>query len=270
MKILFSEHQIDYPTYTFPYCVYCLKEAQNEIPAIYEKGFLPYTGNLNINRDLFYLARSVRVNLAQFKDSSENRRVDRIVQELAIDFELIEKNQFDWQRTGFVEFCSQFAESRFSGGTMNRDRVRYIFQGNVLSHIVEFKSLAKIYGYVFAAIHGNMLHYWYSFFDVAYLRTHTLGKWMMWRMIKWAKENRLDYVYLGTCYKTGALYKIRDHIGCEFFDGAGWNYDAKLLKYCCKQDEAPEKHTVDRLKSEDKKLSDVFGQVIRGNHQSEK
>ncbi|HDP98669.1 MAG TPA: GNAT family N-acetyltransferase [bacterium] len=270
MKIIFSEHQFDYTTYTFPYCVYCLKEAQNEIAAIYEKGFLPYTGNLNINRDLFYLARSVRVNLAQFKDSSENRRVDRIVQELSIDVYPVQKSNFDFDASDFIEFCYKFAESRFSGGTMGQERIRYIFQGNVSSHIFMFQTLDKVYGYVFAAIHGNMLHYWYAFFDVSYLRTHSLGKWMMWRMIKWAKENRLDYVYLGTCYKTGALYKVRDHSGVEFFDGIGWNDDIDLLKYWCKNDETFQAKNIDRLKSADPEFSKIFWQLINQFPQSKK
>jgi len=82
MNIFFSENHPDYSTYTFNYAIYCIKEAQNELPKIYEKGFLPYTGNLKIAADIFYLARSLRVNLERFTDTSENRRINRKITDL--------------------------------------------------------------------------------------------------------------------------------------------------------------------------------------------
>ena len=106
-----------------------------------------------------------------------------------------------------------------------------------------------------------MLHYWYSFFDVAYLKSHSLGKWMMWRTIHWAKENNLDYVYLGTCYKEKALYKVRDHKGVEFFDGVRWNEDVELLKYLCKKDEEEGIPNCDILKSSDEKTKSIFKEL---------
>jgi len=262
MKVIYSEHQVDYNTYTFSYGVYCIKESHDEISEIYARGFLPYTGNLEIVRDVFYLARSVRINLEKFKDSSENRRVNRIVQELAIRFELIEKEKFNFQDPHFLSFCSKFAEVRFSGGRMDESRIRYIFGHDILSHVIIFRSLEKIYGYAFAVIRGDMLHYWYAFFDLAYLRSHSLGKWMMWRTIKWAKEQHLRYVYLGTCYKTKALYKVRDHTGVEFFDGVRWNEDVKLLKYLCKRDEEQELGNEDFLKSKEERLRNIFGELF--------
>ena len=57
-------------------------------------------------------------------------------------------------------------------------------------------------------------------------------------MIHWAQEKGLDFVYLGTCYKAKALYKIRDHKGVEFFDGVGWNENMNILKFLCQTDEA--------------------------------
>ena len=80
----------------------------------------------------------------------------------------------------------------------------------------------------------------------------------MWRTIRWAKENNLDYVYLGTCYKKKALYKVRDHKGIEFFDGVRWNDNNELLKYFCKLDEEKELSDHDILKSLNEKERDVF------------
>ena len=59
----------------------------------------------------------------------------------------------------------------------------------------------------------------------------------MWRSLHWAKEEKLNHVYLGTCYGKSALYKARDFKGLEFFDGMQWNSNVKLLKSLCKSDE---------------------------------
>jgi len=230
MKIFFSENQPDYSTYTFNYAVYCIKETQNELPDIYNQGFLPYTGNLKIEADIFYLARSLRVNLDQFKDTSENRRINRKIEDLAIEIHVHKKMDFDTENPVFFDFCMSYAADRFSGNAMTPERLKYVLCKETGSHILSFTSNGKALGYVLAGIEGNALQYWYAFFEQEYMRSHSLGKWMMWRTIHWAKDNGLAYVYLGTCYGKHSLYKVRDHKGLEFFDGSKWNVDAKLLK----------------------------------------
>ena len=44
-------------------------------------------------------------------------------------------------------------------------------------------------GYVLAGLEGNALQYWFAFFNQAYMKSHSLGKWMMWRTIHWAKTS---------------------------------------------------------------------------------
>ena len=263
MKTLFSEHQVNYSTYTFSYGVYCVKETQQEIPQIYSRGFLPYTGDIKIKKEVFYLARSVRINLEKFNNTSENRRVNRIAEELAIHVVPVKKEQFNFKDKNFQLFCQRFAEQRFDGGRMDDKRINYIFNQNTISHVLIFQAIEKIYGYVFAAIHGEMLHYWYSFFDIAYLKSHSLGKWMMWRTIQWAKEQGSNFVYLGTCYRAKALYKVRDFNGVEFFDGVKWNDDLKLLKFLCKRDDSCGSESNDQLKSKDEMIRTIFEKLFK-------
>jgi leucyl-tRNA---protein transferase len=239
MKIFFSEFNVDYTTYTFPYAIYCLKESQAELPQIYDKGFLPYTGNLGIEGEVFYLARSLRVNLQKFDDTSENRRVNRLIEPLNIQLEVIEKANFDLKNPIFLSFCENYINERIGEENMSMERLEYILSREIATHLFQFSSEGKVLGYVLAAMVGDMLHYWFSFFDVNYLKTHSLGKWMMWRTIRWGKDNGLKNVYLGTAYKPAALYKIRDHKGLEFFDGNKWNEDAKRLKSLCETDLEP-------------------------------
>ena len=239
MKVFFSENQPDYSTYTFNYAIYCVKEQQSELPAIYQQGFLPYTGNLAIEKDIFYLARSLRVDLDRFADSSENRRVARKAAPLNISIKAQKKKDLDLKDPTFIDFCMSYASDRFSGNAMTLDRLHYVFGKETGSHVLTFHEEDTIYGYVFAAIEGNMLHYWFAFFDQQYLKSHSLGKYMMWRTIAWAKEQGLDHVYLGTCYGKHSLYKVRDHKGLSFFDGSTWNQDMTIIKNLCKTDAEP-------------------------------
>ena len=71
MKLAFSESQPDYGHYIFPYAIWAFPEP-GETPAdFFDRGFLPSSRDL----DRFYLCRQVRVNLRQYRTSSENRRI---------------------------------------------------------------------------------------------------------------------------------------------------------------------------------------------------
>jgi arginine-tRNA-protein transferase len=247
MKTFLSENTPDYSSYTFNYTMYALKENQAEWDEIYEKGFLPYTGNITIDKEIFYLARSLRVNIANFDDTSENRRVCRLIEPLEIKLDVVDKNVFDIHNTDFKAFCGNYIAERIGDDNMSLERWDYILKQETGTHIFKFYNEKKVFGYVLAAITPKAVQYWFAFFDTEYMRTHSLGKYMMWAVIDWAKQNQKQYVYLGTAYKPAALYKIRDHKGLEYFDGNNWNNDVKQLKAWCETDLEPK--TIDRFKS---------------------
>lgn len=249
MKVFFSENTVDYTSYTFNYALYALKESQDELSALYDKGFLPYTGNTALEKEVYYYARSLRVNLAHFDDTSENRRVNRMVEPLQITMNLHAKSEFDTGSKEFMEFCEGYINERIGEDNMSLARWKYILQCETGTHLFEFRTPEKVVGYVLAAINSEMVHYWFAFFDTEYMRTHSLGKWMMWRVIRWAKNEGRKYAYLGTAYKPAALYKIRDHKGLEFWDGTRWNNDVKTLKEWCQTD--LEEKSADRFKNMD-------------------
>ncbi len=249
MKIFYSESFVDYSSYTFNYAKYCIKESQSEIPGIYNKGFLPYSNNVHLQHETYYFARSLRVNIKNFKESSENRRVNKKIAELNPSFKLTPIANFDISNKEFLSFCLDYGKKRFSEG-LNAERLNYIVQSESVSHIFEFEIQNKNVGYVIAIIEKGTLHYWFSFFDMAY-QSFSLGKFMMFSVIKWASENNYDFVYLGTCYGEKSLYKVRDFKGLDFFDGNQWNSDMKFLKIKCKMDH---EFTMDDFKQD----TDVF------------
>ena len=234
MRIFRSESLVDYRTYTFNYAIYCIKEKNEEIPAIYEMGFLPYSNNVKLEHETYYLARSLRVELDRFSASSENRRVTRNIEALHPSFRVVPAGEFNMKDGDFKKFCMDYATKRFSE-KINPERMDYILGTKSISHVFEFLIGNRTAGYVIAIAERGTLHYWFAFFDLSYSE-YALGKWMMFSVIAWAKEQNMQYVYLGTCYGEKSLYKVRDFKGLSYFDGNRWDDDMKFLKAKCKAD----------------------------------
>jgi len=209
MKIFFSEYQSDYTTYTFGYTAYCIKAPSDAFSAIYEQGFLPFTGEQRIQATIFYMARSLRVDLSRFENSSENRRISRKVADLELSFHVFRKEDFEIRDASFRKICLEYAKARFVGNEMTEARFDYVLSRETATHIFEYSLGGKAFGYILAYIDDKMLHYWYAFFDTDLMTSHSIGKWMMWSAIDWAKQQNLKHVYLGTAYNKKSLYKIQ-------------------------------------------------------------
>ncbi|MDB5237025.1 MAG: arginine-tRNA-protein transferase, partial [Parcubacteria group bacterium] len=76
MRIRFTEFGHEYDSYSFGYTVHGQREASDLLPDLYAKGFLPYS-SIGVDPDIFYMSRSVRVPVAGYAASSENRRIMR-------------------------------------------------------------------------------------------------------------------------------------------------------------------------------------------------
>jgi arginine-tRNA-protein transferase len=235
MKILFSEFNNNYSTYSFGYAVYAVANLL-EMEEAYARGFLPYSADLRRKDEIFYLCRSLRVNLSQFVDSSENRRVARKMETFPINWECKEKINFPLEEPEFRSFCLRYSALRFLGGGLEEDRLSYILHRDNATHVLTYSIGEKKIAHVLMGLHGRALHYWFAFLDSEWDAEAPLGKWVMWRTIVWAKEQGFDQIYLGTCYGKRSLYKVRDHKGVEFFDGEKWSTDLNELKRRCNED----------------------------------
>lgn len=235
MKIVLSEFNNQYQTYSFGYCLYASPEHDDEIPEVYQQGFLPYSSEPDLKAPVFYLARSLRVNLVEFGDTSENRRVDRKMTPLDLTFQVYNRDQFVIT-PDLKQFCLNYADERFAHKAMASERLNYVLNHSLGNTFITFSKENRLFGLVYGVSHQNMFHYWFSFYDTALLEHGPIGKWMMWKVIHWAKEQEKRFVYLGTCYGESALYKVRDFKGLAFYDGILWNSDLQNLKYRCYQD----------------------------------
>lgn len=229
MKLKFKESKPDYSKYHFPYCVYGKLEKDDSLDEVYEQGFLPSRKELN----LFYLARSTRINLSEFSPTSENRRILRKTEYL--DFEIIDLNKFEYHYS-IGKMGKDFYDKR-GGGKFSAYKIKWLFTSGSCSHVIRFTddySESKVAGYCLVNRTENILHYAYPFYDLDYLDKNA-GIGMMTRSVQEAKKARLRYCYLGTCYTKSSLYKTQFE-GFEYFDGEKWVGDVEKLKKLVRDD----------------------------------
>lgn len=228
MKFFSSEFSQKYDSYTFAYANYAILESLEEVPIIYDKGYLPYSG-LPIDEEIYYMSRSLRVNLSEFKISSENKRLLKKYDPLEIEMKIVDKDEFLKEERNF-DFCLKYTQNKFEKEAFGKKRLQYIFDRKCGNKVIVFTKDDELIGVVLACLQGNTLHYWFCFYDLDFKENIPLGKTIMTKVILWAKENNLDYVYLGTIYGVKSLYKVRDYSAVEYFEGNKWANDIDRLK----------------------------------------
>jgi arginyl-tRNA--protein-N-Asp/Glu arginylyltransferase len=240
MKLLFSEHVSDYDHYVFPYAIWGFPEKGETPSQLFDAGFLPSSRNL----DRFYLCRHIRVDLAKFKPSSENRRVLRKGEGLR--FELVPRAKFDFtpERRAFFK---NYADIKFGKDTMSCERLDALFASPIISHLLVFTdgTTGAEIGVATLYLEGDALaFYYYAFYDLNYFQRN-LGLFMMTSAVGEFARRGTCHLYLGTCYSENALYKTQ-FAGAEFFNGFRWSHNLKELKYLLRRDKpGANKHLVE-------------------------
>jgi arginyl-tRNA--protein-N-Asp/Glu arginylyltransferase len=231
VKLLFSEQKSDYDNYQFPYAIWAIPEA-GETPAdVFNAGFLPSSRDL----DRFYLCRQVRVSLAKFKPSSENRRILR--KGAGIDVKLVARDKFDYTPER-RQFFKTYADIKFGKDTMSFERLDALFAAPIISHLLVFTDAEKgnEIGVATLYLEGRSLaFYYYAFYDLNYY-ARNLGMFMMTSAAALFAERNFKNLYLGTCYSDNALYKTQ-FAGAEFFNGFRWSDDLDELKFIIQRDQ---------------------------------
>ena len=219
MRLFFGEAKHRYSQYYFPYQVLLLKEEKDSLEKIYAFGFLPFRNRTN----LFYLARSCRVDLAKFSLSSENRRILK----KTADFNLEVKTLADFDYTSQAQRqCKDWAKER--NWKISTPSLKFIFKGKFFNYIFVWKKDNVLVGYQVIYQKKELIHSGHIFYDV-----NEAGKDLGMRMLieasTWAQKEDKKYHYLGTCY-SGGRYK-RSLSGFEFFNGFSWSTNIQEWKY---------------------------------------
>ncbi|HTB84039.1 MAG TPA: hypothetical protein VK742_10330 [Candidatus Sulfotelmatobacter sp.] len=231
MKLLFSESEADYSRYLYPYAIWATPEP-GEAPAdLFNAGFLPGARGL----EQFGLCRNLRVDLAIYKPSSENRRVLRKGEGIAM--KLLTRGEFDFTEAR-KDLCLRYAEMRYGQNVMPLERLELVFNSPLATHIMVFTDAATgadIGFVVFYLEPPRVAFYRYSFFVLDH-PNRSLGLFMMTTALNLFQEQKFTHVYLGTCYSERALYKTQ-FAGVEFFNGFRWSQNLDELKHQLRRDQ---------------------------------
>ena len=171
--------------------------------------------------------RSVRVNLAKFKLSSENRRILRKNENLKFEIIALPHPNYEWT---IHKLGHDFYSKKFGNKTFSANKIKELLTDKNKSNFNLLLSFSKPkpIGFAICFQTKNILHYSYPFYDLE-SEMPNIGIAMMTEAIIWAQENNKKYAYLGSAKDAKALYKFQFN-GVEWFDGKKWDNDIEKLK----------------------------------------
>lgn len=206
------------------------------VNAAYSKGFV-YTRKAP---GTMQQTRSLRIRLADFELSSENRRILRKAEDIELKAAALPMPDYHWQ---IGKLAKDFYSEKFGDGTFSANKVKELLTSeesnfNTLvtysarhpeRSAAESKDLPeKTLGYTICHRTSALLHYSYPFYDLE-KSPKSMGLAMMTKAIVWAKEQGLEYVYLGSFQRPSDTYKLQFK-GMEWFDGERWQSELEELK----------------------------------------
>ena len=240
MKLVFSETCSDYSRYIYPYVIWALPEAGERPADFFRRGFLPASPQL----DRYYLCRNLRVPLANYQPSSENRRILR--KGAGIVAELIPRAAFDYTDAR-RQAWKAYADQRFGEEVMSFARLDSLMSSPVISHLLLFTDTVsgrEVGTALLFLEEPAVAYYYYAFYDLAHF-SRNLGMYMMTHAAGFFAERGVEYLHLGTCYSTRALYKTQ-FAGLEFCNGFRWSSNLAELKFLVLRDtQLPGKHLLE-------------------------
>lgn len=222
MKLFYSEYKANYDNYKFPYQVFLKKEDRDKIDEILNMGFLP----TRFSKNIFYLCRSLRINLEKFELSSENRRILNRTEDFK--FELFDLDKFDYTNE-IQKTCKDWFNKRFNKKIISAQGVKKVFREDNNNKVFVWTYNSEIVGFVPCIENDELIYYNYAFYNPDYYKLN-LGARMMLQAVIYAQEKGKEFIYLGSIYTKGSLYKT-EFRGFEFFNGMGWSFDKSELKH---------------------------------------
>jgi arginyl-tRNA--protein-N-Asp/Glu arginylyltransferase len=234
MKVFFSELVANPAYYSFGYSVYGELEPPDDLAECYEKGFLPFVGarlQSESGAPMMYMARGTRVRVNEFKEQHYHGRVIRKVESViqgSIDekIQVIEHLRETFPITDeFISFILSYFSFRFGKDSMPRERLLAILASPLLTHIVEYRVEGKPIAYMLEVHTSTCIQVWYQTYAKSHERSH-LGSYLFIDLLRRAKKQNKDYVYLGVTYGNWMKYKTNFQ-PLEYWDGRSWVTDAK-------------------------------------------
>ncbi len=177
--------------------------------------------------------RSIRVDLSLFELSSENRRILRKTEDLLLSVEPLPYLAYHWS---IGKLAKDFYDTKFEPGTFSANKVKEVLtddQKSNFTSLLTYKKEDTSIAYCITYINDKIMHYSYPFYDLQADKNTGMG--MMLKALVYAKEQNLQYVYLGSAQRRTDSYKLQFK-GLEWFDiDTGWTNDEGRLKEILKE-----------------------------------
>jgi len=231
MRLIYKEHKgISYQKYEFPYCVYAVKESTDHYTDLYSRGFLPYSNDFSIQDEIYYLARSVRIDLQKetlfnYKQNNVINKFRKKFPDEEITFRMVDKEQF-YDDPIFIRWCLVYAKDHF----LTEERLLYILSRPYLRQIMQIWQKDRLLANLFPISEDEELfHIWFNFYDTTITQSD-FGKWILLQTIMYARRAGYKHYYIGTCYGNKAFYKLTLSPHTSYFNGEGWDLNIEKLK----------------------------------------
>lgn len=201
-----------------------------DLNKLYNEGFVA----TRIDRGVFNQTRSLRINLAAFSLSSENRRILKKTEGLSVMSHTIPYAEYTWT---MGKLAKDFYTEKFGDGTFSANKIKELLTDSdksTFNRLFAYHWLAHTLpiGYCIAVETPEILHYCYPFYQLQasdYELPPNLGLGMMLRAIITAQEEGKKYIYLGSLQRPSDTYKLQFN-GLEWFDGTAWQTDITAAK----------------------------------------
>ena len=201
--------------------------SEQNINTMYNRGFV-FT---RIGHAVMQQTRSLRIDLAKFEPSSENRRILKKVENLDIKINTIPYIEYNWQ---IGKIAKDFYDTKFAKGVFSANKVKELLTNKEKSNFNYFITYSlenEMVGYAICYANSKILHYSYPFYGLSKNNTlNNIGMGMIIKAIQHSKEKKLKFFYLGSAQRPSDKYKLQFK-GLEWFDGENWSEDLEKLKH---------------------------------------
>ena len=209
-----------------------------ELGEIYSGGYLPYSGDTMDSRHLFYMARSLRVDLDRFSLDKKRRYQQKEWAGFGLQRVLLSKVEFlEIYGSEMMELAYLWMEPRFGEASLARDRFTYILSKPYLNSILTWQDAGELVAFALLARGSWGAHYWYVFYRNGTGVPSAPGHGYLVDFVDWVRSENLPHAYLGTTYATKSHYKSRGIRGISFWDGESWNENKAELAILRESDE---------------------------------
>lgn len=229
---------MSYSDFQFGYTNWLEVYSSEDLLEAYPHGYLPFSGDISDPRHLFYMARSLRVNLSQFTVDKKRRYDHRDWQKFGLQREHLTKEQMVEQfgAESLLELAAIWMAPRFGKRALPLDRLAYILSKPFVQDFLVWKKGTELeaFALIVQGIWGA--HYYYVFYRNGSGIDTAPGHGYLIDFLHWAWENGHDHAYLGTYYGKKSQYKSRGISGVEFWDGNEWNPDKREMARLLEED----------------------------------